>query len=61
MATKQPLTEEEKDQKFLEEYEKVCKKHNRRILGSPNWRYSQDGNDFRLVINLVVARTNAKS
>ena len=61
MTSKKELTKEEKDQKYLDEYEKLCVKHNRRIMASPNWRYSEDGNDFRLIINLSVMRTNAKS
>jgi hypothetical protein len=49
-------TEEQKDQDFLDAYKKLCEKHQRGLSASPSWRYSQDGNDFRLVINLSVTR-----
>ena len=56
MTTKTELTEEEKDQKFLEVYQQLCEKYKRGIQASPAWRYSEDGNDFRLIINITVSR-----
>lgn len=53
---KKAQTEEEKDQAFLSDYQKVCNKHRRGLQASPAWRFSQDGNDFRLVINMSVQR-----
>ena len=50
------VTEEQKDEKFLAEYEKLCAKDKRNVIGVPGWRFSQDGNDYRLVIELKVAR-----
>lgn len=49
-------TEEQKDQDFLDAYKKLCDKHQRGLSAAPSWRYSQDGNDFRLVINFTVTR-----
>ena len=46
----------EEDKKYLAEIEKVNKKYNRAITPVPVWRFSQDGNDFRLQIQLQVAR-----
>ena len=56
MSEKDKKTEEEKDQEFLEAYKKLCDKHKRGLTATPSWRFSQDGNDFRLVINLAVNR-----
>ena len=50
------LTEEQKDEKFLEEYNKLCNKHKRVVVPAPEWRFSQDGNDYRLTIKLLVAK-----
>ena len=49
-------TEEQKDQDFLEAFKKLCDKHERGLSASPSWRFSQDGNDFRLVISMAVNR-----
>lgn len=51
-----PKTPEQKDQAFLDEYKKLCEKHSRGLSAAPSWRFSQDGNDFRLVINMQVTR-----
>ncbi len=51
-------TEEQKDQEFLDAYRRLCDKHKRGLTASPAWRYSQDGNDFRLQINLAVNRAS---
>jgi len=54
------LTPEEMDAKFLTEYQELCDKYERGLSMTPAWRYSQDGNDFRLVINAGVQRWNKK-
>jgi len=57
MANKKVLrTEEQKDQEFLEAYKKLCDKHKRGLSFIPGWRFSQDGNDFRLIVNIQVSR-----
>ena len=56
MSEKDKKTEEEKDQEFLDAYKKLCEKHKRGLTATPSWRFSQDGNDFRLVINMQVSR-----
>ena len=56
MSEKDKKTEEEKDQDFLDAYKKLCEKHKRGLTATPSWRFSQDGNDFRLVINMQVSR-----
>ncbi len=50
-------TEEQKDQECLDAYKKLCDKHRRGINASPIWRYSDDGQDFRLQIQISVNRT----
>ena len=50
------MREEKKDEQFLAEYKLLCEKHKRGITVVPGWRFSQDGNDFRLVLNTGVAR-----
>lgn len=52
------MSEEEKkiDEKFLKEYQKLVEKYKRTLSFSPSWRHSQDGNDFRLVINTTLQR-----
>ncbi len=54
-----PKSEEEKNQLFFDEYKKLCEKYGLRINAVPGWRFSSDGNDFRMVINLVVAQLEA--
>ena len=49
-------TEELKDKAFLDAYQELCDKHRRGLTASPSWRFSQDGRDFRLVIDLAVNR-----
>ncbi|KKL59596.1 hypothetical protein LCGC14_2213760 [marine sediment metagenome] len=56
MSEKDKKTEEEKDQDFLDAYKKLCDKHKRGLSASPAWRFSQDGNDFRLIINMGIQR-----
>ena len=56
MSEKDKKTEEEKDQEFFDAYKKLCDKYKRGLSAVPAWRFSQDGNDFRLVINLAVNR-----
>ena len=58
MTNKNTKTEEQKDQEFLEAYKKLCDKHKRGLSATPAWRFSQDGNDFRLVVNLAISRWN---
>jgi len=48
--------EKQKDQKFLDEYKKLCEKYKRGLSTVPAWRFSPDGNDFRLIINIAVQR-----
>ncbi len=55
-APRTALTEQKKDEAFLADYQKLCNKYKRGLQASPAWRFSQDGNDFRLVINLSVQR-----
>ena len=50
------LTEEEKDEQFVEAYNKLCEKHGRSIITAPTWRFSADGNDFRLALVTKVNR-----
>ena len=56
MAKKKVLTEEQKNKVFLEAYQELCDKHQRGLSFSPAWRYSQDGNDFRLTVNVQVIK-----
>ena len=49
--------EEKKDKEFVDAYNKLCEKHKRTIRAVPAWRFSQDGNDFRLIIEIHVVRT----
>jgi hypothetical protein len=51
-------TEEQKDEEFLKAYRELCDKHKRGLSTSPSWRYSEDGRDFRLVIDISVSRWN---
>ena len=51
-----PKTEDQIDQEFLEAYRKLCDEHKRGLTASPAWRYSEDGNDFRLQLQLSVNR-----
>jgi len=51
-------TEDEKDVLFWEEYQELCKNYKRGLTTTPAWRFSEDGNDFRLVINISVSRWN---
>jgi len=51
-----PVTEETKDQRFIEAYQALSKKHGRTLVSIPGWRFSQDGNDHRLVIQMQVQR-----
>ena len=56
MTSKPEKTEEQIDQAFVEEYNKLCEKHKRRLTFRPDWRFSADGNDYRLTIVSVVSR-----
>ena len=49
-------SEEQKDQDFLTAYEVLCKRHRRELNATPGFRFSQDGNDYRVVIQMQVAR-----
>ncbi len=49
-------SEEQKDQDFLTAYQLICKRHRRELNGTPGFRFSQDGNDYRVVIQMQVAR-----
>ena len=51
-----PVTEETKDQVFIDAYKALCEKHGRTLMSVPGWRFSQDGNDHRLIIQLQVQR-----
>ena len=48
--------EEVRDREFEAAYKKLCEKHQRGLTATPSWRFSQDGNDFRLIINMVINR-----
>ncbi len=50
------VTDEQQDQAFLNAYQALCKKYNRTLAPAPVWRYSEDGNDFRLQINFAIKR-----
>lgn len=52
------LTDEQKDEAFMTEYKALCEKWQRGLSTFPAWRYSEDGRDFRMVINVSVARWN---
>lgn len=52
--TEKELTQEERAKNFETEYTELCRKHGFRHGYQPHWRYSQDGNDFRLVIKPVI-------
>ena len=56
-----PVTEETKDKAFIKAYELLCKKHGRSLAPVPGWRFSQDGNDHRLTLQLQVQRTPENS
>ena len=56
MTEKAKKNEDDIDKKFLEEYQELCEKHKRGLSAVPGWRHSQDGNDFRLVVNIGVQR-----
>ena len=56
-VSNKPKTENELDTDFRTKYEALCKRYNRTITAEPGWRYSGDGNDYRLVMRLVVERT----
>ena len=47
--------EEVKQKEFLADIEKVYKKHGLVLTFVPGWRFSQDGNDYRLVIETRIA------
>ncbi len=53
-SKKAPKTEAQKDIDFLEAYKTLCRKHDREFVPNPFWRYSEDGSDFRLRIQLLV-------
>lgn len=53
-AKKAPKTEAQRDDAFLEAYKKLCRTHDRELAPNPYWRHSEDGNDFRLQIQLLV-------
>ncbi len=48
--------EEQKDQEFLSAYKTLCKRHRRELNAVPGWRFSPDGNDYRLALQIQVAR-----
>ena len=56
MSEKDKKTEEEKDQDFLDAYNKLCEEHKRSLGAIPGWRFSSDGNDYRVVIQMQVQR-----
>ena len=49
-----PVTEETKAQLFLDAYKALCQKHGMALVSVPGWRFSQDGNDHRLIIQTQV-------
>ena len=51
-----PVTEETKDQVFLDAYTALCEKHRRSLMPVPGWRFSQDGNDHRMTLQMQVQR-----
>lgn len=50
-------TEEDKQRKFMEEYDKLCEKHGYRVAASPQWLY-RDDNTYSMQVRLVLARTD---
>lgn len=55
---KKELTTMERGEAFKKEYEELCKKYNCEVGFTPDWRYSEDGNDWRLVIRPVIVPKN---
>ena len=47
-------TLEERAQDFEKEYEALCNKYGLQHGYQPGWRFSEDGNDYRLQIRRVV-------
>lgn len=56
MADKKEKTEEELDQEYLIAYQDICTKFNRVLKARPDWRFSTDGNDWRMTLLMQVAR-----
>lgn len=48
--------EELKDKEFADAYNKLVEKYKRAFAPIPAWRFSQDGNDFRLIIETRIVR-----
>ncbi|KKN11060.1 hypothetical protein LCGC14_1030390 [marine sediment metagenome] len=51
-----PKTEEQKDKDFQEAFEKLCEKHGRGITAIPSLRFSQERNEFGIVVNMSIHR-----
>ena len=52
----QPKTDEQKAKDFVSDYEKLCEKHQMRIVTTPAFRVSQDTGDWRIVLQNSVGK-----
>ena len=50
------LSEQDKAQAFVKDYEGICEKHSLRIVTTPTWRVSADTGDWRLVLQNSVGK-----
>ena len=52
------MTEEEKQKAYIEALAKFNEEQGYALAPSPAWRYSNDGNDYRLIIQMQVVKLN---
>jgi len=50
------LSDQDKAQAFVKDYEQICEKHQLRIVTTPAWRVSADTGDWRLVLQNSVGK-----
>lgn len=56
IMTSEKKTDQERVDEFLKEYRELCQKHKLQLIVTPQWRFSPDGNDFRLQLQEQVIK-----